>query len=102
MSTEQKRFELRREAHEKNIRHLQEQVQLVLDELSFHENRNKPIMVVEPEWDFELEEEFGILRFRGKIMSLKKQLSDLDLEIRNNELALADLMESESARSNKH
>lgn len=102
MSTEEKRFELRREAHQKNIEHLKKQVQLVLDELSFHEKRGRPIMAVEPEWDFESEEEFGFLRLKGKVMSLEKQLSDFDLEIQNNELALADLEESESARTNKH
>jgi hypothetical protein len=102
MSLEMERYELRVLAHEENIKHLKEKLQLALDELSFHESMNAPIMAVEPEWNYEADESFGWLRQKGKIIGVKKQISDYHLEIKNNELALADLKESEEARSNKH
>lgn len=101
MSIETERYELRQEAHEQNIEHLKRELALKQKELEYFENMEEPIFSEEPQFTYENEEDFGLMRLESMKNHLRKQANDLNLEIKNNELSLRDLVESEDVRSNR-
>lgn len=102
MSVEEERFKLRQRAHEEHIAFLEAKVALKMRELEYFESEEDKVVPIEPSYEYETRDAFQRLRYDNLINSIRKEIADTVLEVENNKIALAEAIEAEDARSNRH